>query len=159
MSVLRSDDEDDELVCVCVCAEAGVTSADWICAQELVLLQQLQQLKNRQIIHPVLQQGEHTPNLHGLNVMYWISSAVTMCDSVSELLVLHVTGCRSNTHSAQNPSAVRLLLGYSLVYSFLFWFLHSWAETESSGSRGTHRPALSGRCSASAFTCPHIILS
>uniref|UniRef100_A0A8C1M4L9 T-box domain-containing protein n=1 Tax=Cyprinus carpio TaxID=7962 RepID=A0A8C1M4L9_CYPCA len=37
-------------------AEAGVTSADWICAQELVLLQQLQQLKNRQIIHPVLQQ-------------------------------------------------------------------------------------------------------
>ncbi len=40
--------------CVCVCA-------DWICEQELVLLQQLQQLKNQQIIHPALQQGERCP--------------------------------------------------------------------------------------------------
>ncbi|XP_016428507.1 MAX gene-associated protein isoform X2 [Sinocyclocheilus rhinocerous] len=37
-------------------AEKPARDADWICEQELVLLQQLQQLKNRQIIHPVLQQ-------------------------------------------------------------------------------------------------------
>ncbi|XP_059369582.1 MAX gene-associated protein [Carassius carassius] len=37
-------------------AEKPAREADWICEQELVLLKQLQQLKNRQIIHPVLQQ-------------------------------------------------------------------------------------------------------
>ncbi|XP_050993830.1 MAX gene-associated protein [Labeo rohita] len=37
-------------------AGAGLPSADWICEQELVLLQHLKKLKNRQIIHPVLQQ-------------------------------------------------------------------------------------------------------
>ncbi|KAL1253579.1 hypothetical protein QQF64_015808 [Cirrhinus molitorella] len=37
-------------------AGAGLSSAEWICEQELVLLQHLKKLKNQQIIHPVLQQ-------------------------------------------------------------------------------------------------------
>ncbi|KAF4099999.1 MAX gene-associated protein [Onychostoma macrolepis] len=126
-------------------AEAAVTSADWICEQELVLLQKLQQLKNRQIIHPALQQVGMKLNLldpaapidlHYLGVALPLPSPVLTSSSHAAFVSRDLTRSKGWMEKFHSKSAADSS-GHSAFSSVL---LDEYLETE--GQRISERAAV-----------------